>query len=212
MESKKVRIILAEDHEIFRLGIKLILDSEENLEVVAEVGNGNELMEAIEKVESDLIISDYLMPGLDGVSSLLIIKQLYPSIKTILLTSVEEPFLQELAFENSIQGYIFKSQSKEEILEAIHVVLDGKIYYSSKFSSQENIQTSGESPFNKLTKKESEIVWLLSKGFSRAEVCKELQISIKTLETHRTNISSKTNTRSIAQLIRLAYLWGLVTN
>lgn len=207
----KAKILIADDHELFRIGLKTLIEKDPSLAFIGEAADGQELETLLESTSPDLIIVDYIMPGCSGLETILKIRTKYPFLKALILTNLEEETLQKAAYEGNLNGYVFKTEPKENISKAIHEILEGKTFYSRKnWSSISESALTENNPFQKLTKRELEIVTLISQGNTQKQIADTLGISIKTLEIHRSHINQKLGKVTIAELVRLSYLWGIV--
>lgn len=201
-------VIIADDHEIYRFGLEFLLNGL-GMKVVAQASTGEELVDLAVKLKPELIITDYLMPGLSGLDAVHRIREkLRPRV--LLLTNVESEDLQERCYQGDIHGYVFKSTAREELGHAVKQVLEGRTYYASLPDKHAAPRKLDQSPFSVLTPRETEIVALIAVGNTQQQIADQLGISLKTLEHHRTHINEKMGKKSIAELVRLAYTWGLV--
>ncbi len=201
-------VILADDHEVFRLGLESVV-TKLGLQVVGHAATGEELVAAVERIRPDLIITDYLMPGLSGIEAVHLLRQKV-NTKVLLLTNVESEEIAERCFRGDIQGYVFKSIPREELVRAIMQVMKGRTYYASLREAAPPAAKLQQSPLAVLSPRETEIVAMIAIGKSQHEIAEALGISPKTLEHHRSHINEKLGRKSIAELVRMAYVWGLV--
>jgi len=211
--QKKTKIIIADDHEIFRLGLLMTLKGEDDFEVVAQANNGKELVELATTIFADLVITDQMMPSMSGIDALKEIKLKRPSVKTILFTVIEDQHLLESVKEIGVDGYLLKSQMKTHIVDAIRLVFAGeKVLPSSRDAVSEPVvgQTVAENPFADLTPKEMKVLQLLTLGKTYKQTADALGVSVKTVEYHRAGITEKIGKKSIAELTRMALSAGLI--
>ncbi len=208
------RILLADDHEVVRQGLKAILASQEGWQVCGEAVNGREAVEKTKQLRPDVVILDIGMPELNGLEATRQIMGACPQTEVLILTIHESEELVREVFAAGARGYLLKSDAGRDLaaaVQALHqhrpfftprvaeVVLQGYLKSAVRTQSQP-IHTGGES----LTSREREIVQLLAEGRANKEVATILNISVKTAETHRTNIMRKLNLHSISDLIRYA--------
>ena len=205
-----IRIILADDHAVFRHGLCALLEKEEDFEVVGEASNGIEAMKLLEEVQADVLILDISMPGLSGSKVAHEVIKKYPSTNIVILTMHEdEYYLQEL-LRIGVQGYVLKKSTGTELLQALRSVSLGNSYVDPALVNLVITPYVGRSKPNKpnkdtqLTRRESEICKWLAYGYTNAEVAEKLFISHRTVETHRTNIMAKLGLKSRAELVRFA--------
>ncbi|MGM0452444.1 MAG: response regulator [Thermodesulfobacteriota bacterium] len=216
MESKK-KVLIAEDHQLFREGLKAMLNGRQDLEVVGEAQDGLAAIEAAKKFEPDLLLLDLSMPRLSGVSVVKEVKRLYPALIVLALTIHESDQYVLEAFESGVNGYCIKDASREELLVAINSVLKGKTYISPGIADnvmegylEGKKRLKSHSTWDTITSREREVLKLLAEGYSNKEIAVFLNISVKTVEKHRANIMSKLNLHSAAALTSFAIEQGLV--
>ena len=212
------KIVIAEDQTLVRQGLRSLLESEKNIKVVAEAGDGIEAIRLVEKHKPDLVLLDLAMPKMSGLSALRDIKNRYPETKILALTfhSSEEYILE--AFESGADGYCLKKDSHAELLAAIKNILSGKSFISAAISSkvlegylEGRKKLKKKTSLETLTQREKEVLKLVGEGYSSIEIGDILCISSKTVDKHRSNIMNKVNLHSAASLTAYAIEKGLVT-
>ncbi|MGD8915267.1 MAG: response regulator transcription factor [Syntrophobacterales bacterium] len=215
---EKGRIVIAEDHTILREGLRALLSSQENLEVVGEAEDGREAIRQVEKLTPDLILMDLSMPKMNGIEAIREIRRRVPETRILALTvhKAEEFILEVL--QSGADGYIPKDASSNELMMAIKSILMGKRYLSPSVSNVviegylESRRTSESiTPWGKLTKREREILKLIAEGYKNKDIADYLCISVKTVEKHRANLMKKLDLHSAAALTAYAMERGLVT-
>ncbi len=215
----KSKIVIAEDQTIVRQGLRSLLESEENIEVVAEAGDGIETLKCVEQHLPDLVLLDLAMPRMSGLSAIKDIKERFKNTKILVLTfhSSEEYILE--AFGSGADGYCLKNDTHTELLTAIKNLLAGKSYISPSVSEQVlegylagRQRLKKETSWESLTKREKEVLKLVGEGYSSVEIGKILNISPKTADKHRSNIMNKLNLHSAPALTAYAIEKGLVTS
>ncbi len=220
--ERSVNIVLVEDHTLVREGIKALLDTIEGVSVVAEAGDGHHALYMIEKTRPDMVLLDIAIPGLNGIEVAGRIKKDYPSIKVIMLSmhANEEYVYQSL--RAGVSGYLLKDSGIEELELAIRSVMKDEIYLSPPISKQvitdyinrtedRTKATKGsEKVFDVLTSRQREILQLIAEGYTTKEIAKKLNISISTVDTHRTQIMDILDIHNVAGLVRYAVKAGLV--
>lgn len=210
------KIILADDHSIFRAGLKGLLDKDAQLKVVAEAQNGEELLAKLRSNKCDLIVLDLSMPEMDGISALKIVRQKYPKVKVLVLTMQKDVEHFKHAMKAGAGGYLLKDDAYEQLPLAIKVVLKGKQYISpaiAELTTDRFIRSLDdlEGPsLEILTKRELEILRCISNSLSNKNIAAKLKISIRTVETHRANLSNKLGIKNTAGLVKYAISKGLV--
>ena len=209
---EKVKLLVADDHNIVRDGIVSLLQSEGSFVVIATAGNGYEVMDIVSKRDIDVCLLDINMPGLDGMETAKLIREKKPGIKIIMLTTYNDKEIISELIHIGVSGYLLKNSDKQELVEAVHKVMKGRHYFSEEV---ENIILQGlnekKSPeVMPLTEREIQIVQLLAKEYTNDKIAKELTISYRTVESHRKNIMQKTKSHNLAGLLKYAYSRGLL--
>lgn len=203
--NNKIKIYLADDHKILRESLMMLLGQEDDIEVVGEAQDGIEVERQIQDQDVDILILDISMPkrsGLDVAKNLL--KQ-NPNLQIIFLTMHKSEEILAEAFESGAKGYVLKENAFEELIKAIHVVREGKVYVSSVLApTLLHGFLANERKGNDLSLREREILKLIAEGYSNKEISEMLVISIKTVETHRANIMRKNNFKNITELVLYA--------
>jgi two-component system response regulator NreC len=214
---KKVKLMVADDHKIFRQGIKKLLEEEPDLQVAGEAANGREAVKKATELKPDVILMDITMSTLNGLEATKQIKKVLPDVKVIMLTmhKNEEYVLQ--SFQAGASGYILKEGAVEELVSAIRSIHQDKSFLSPTISKTlidaylRKMETGKtETPFDLLTDREREVLQLIAEGYTNREVAKALFISVKTVEAHRAHIMQKLNIHDIAKLVKYAIQKGLV--
>lgn len=208
------QIVLADDHVLFREGVKSILNGVAGLKVVGEASDGLDLLSLLTKTVPDLLILDLTMPGLPGIEAAKEIKRLYPKIKILILTMHKSKEHLCRALTAGAEGFLLKENAHSDLLAAIDEVRQGRIYISSLISSQLSDafrqKCLGE-PVDigdKLTTREIEVLTMLASGKSSREIAELLYISAFTVQKHRSNIKKKLSIRKNADLIKYAIREG----
>lgn len=213
----KSKIVIAEDQTIVRKGLRSLLESEENIEVVAEAGDGLEAIRCVEQYAPDLLLLDLAMPRMSGLSALKDIKERFKDTRILVLTfHMSEEYILE-AFGNGADGYCLKNDSHRELVTAINSLLAGKSYISPSVSDkvlegylEGRQRLKKETSWESLTKREREVLKLVGESYSSVEIGEMLNISPKTVDKHRSNIMNKLNLHSASALTAYAVGKGLV--
>ena len=206
--EREIRLVIADDHEFIRRGIVSLLESHPGCIVVAEANNGESAVEMVKLHAPDIAILDLSMPVMDGLAATREISKEMPKVRVLILTMHKSKQLVREILEAGARGYVMKEDTGRELIKAIESLLDDKLYFTQTISE---ILLDGflEKPQpmrteNLLTKREIEIVSLLSRGKSNKEVATDLNISLRTAETHRANIMNKLQLHSVQDLVRYA--------
>jgi len=208
---KRARVLLADDHTLTLEGIRAVL--EPHHEIIGAVTDGRALVEAALRLIPDLIILDITMPLLNGVDAAVQIKKSLPGVKLLFVTMHVNPAYLEAALNAGGNGYVLKSSAREELLEAIQSVLNGRIYVTPSLSSEHLerfTDPSRAAATLRLSSREREILQLIAEGRATKEMANVLNISTKTVAFHRENIKRKLGLRTTAQLTKHAIEQGLV--
>lgn len=202
----KIRIVLADDHALIREGFKKLLIERENpfVELVGEAENGKELLEIVAKTQPYLVLTDIKMPLLSGLDALKEIKEKNPEIKVVILTMHEESEYIKRAISSGADGYLSKNIEQQELERAIKTVFNGAKYFSAsvnailltQLSEQHVIEQTDISP------RENEVLQLVAQGLSTKQIAAQLDISNRTVETHRINLLKKLKANNTAELIK----------
>ena len=211
-----IRILIADDHAVFRSGLKVLLEKEPDLKVVAETGDGLSTIEVVCREEVDVLLLDISMPKLPGPQVAEAVLRRQPRLAIVVLTMHEdEYYLQEL-FKIGAQAFVLKKSTGTDLLQAIRAAYRGEQYIdpalaghviSSYVGGRSNKKTKGR--LDLLTPREQEVCTLLAYGHTNAEIAEKLCISERTVETHRTNLLGKLGLKSRAELVRFAIDNGL---
>ena len=204
-------VVLADDHALFRQGIKRIIEEIDELHVVGEVSDGLELLKLLKKTSPDLIILDIAMPNMRGLEAAREIKRLYPQVKILLCTMHKKrEFLQE-AIEAGVEGFLLKESADTELVQAIQAIRSGQKYFCPLISDQLTDLARQPGAPDPLTRREKEIAKLLAEGKSSKEIAELLYISIYTVRRHRDNIMRKLDLKGLADLVRYALAQGYIS-
>ncbi|MBT3312231.1 MAG: response regulator transcription factor [Desulfobacterales bacterium] len=217
--KKPYRIVIAEDHRILREGLKSILSSNEDIEVVGEADDGLEAIKCTEKLKPDLVLLDISMPNMNGLDAIIEIKSRCPDTKVMVLTmhKADEYIFQSL--KSGANGYLLKDATREELILAVKNVLQGMTYISPGVSEKlVSGYLEGRKPlipepaWNSLTHRERQILKLIAEGNKNREIGDYLCISVKTVEKHRSNLMKKLDLHNAAELTAFAAEKGLLAD
>jgi DNA-binding NarL/FixJ family response regulator len=210
-----VRILLADDHTLVRAGIRSLLTGIENVLVVGEASDGHEALRRVADTHPHLVLLDIMMPGLNGLEVLARIHRDHPDVRVIILSmnAAEEYVLQ--ALRAGASGYLLKNVSPTELAMAVKAVAAGETYLAASVSRHvidAYLKRTGSSagPLESLTSRQREILQLIAEGRTTKEIAKRLDLSVKTVETHRTQLMDRLGIHDIAGLVRFAIREGLI--
>lgn len=216
----KIKVVLVDDHTIFREGLSFLLTKNDEVDVVGEASDGKEAVEMVIRKNPDIVIMDVSMPEMSGLEATARIRDLMPKVKILILSMYNNQQYIDKAFANGAAGYVLKDAAGSELLQAIKVVNRDETYlspaltsrlvkkYVSMQKSPSDMENTGK---HHLTPREREILKLLAMGKTNREISEELFISIKTVETHRKNIMSKLKLRNLADIVRYAIKQGIIS-
>ncbi len=203
--ENEIKVLIVDDHEIFRLGLKKILNRIKNIRVVGEAANGKEFLNQLADLEIDVVLLDIEMPLLNGIEAARIAKNIKPKMKIAALTMFNQDEYIQSMLDVGVQGFIMKNITKDELNTAIHNLHKGKTYFSEEiweFFSKKIVQKENPLPANiRFTKRQKEILKLICEGSDNSSISKQLFISERTVIGHKSNLLAKTNCRNIASLI-----------
>ncbi|MCI0487913.1 MAG: response regulator transcription factor [Blastocatellia bacterium] len=200
-----IRVLIADDHTIFRQGLAQLLGSVEDMEICGEASDGREALKLISETVPDIAILDISMPGLNGLETLQEIKRRGLATKTVLLTMHSEPDAANRAIREGAQGYVLKDNAFEDLLYAIRAVASGGTFISPMLAAgMLNPRKERRKPGEQLTRREREVLALIASGLTNRQIAEKLFISIKTVETHRARIMHTLDLHTTADLVRYA--------
>lgn len=216
--EKEISILIVDDHEIIRQGIRAVLETRKDLVVCGEAVNGREAITKVEELNPDVVIMDVGMPELNGLEATRRIVKSNSSTRVLVLTMHESEHLMHEVLLAGAQGYVLKSDAGSELVDAVDSVCRGKPYFTSKMSPAIIKSIIDDSRGGKLsrrknfllTPRERETVQLIAEGKSSKEIASILGISTKTAETHRTNLMRKLDVHSVSEIVRYAIRNGII--
>jgi two-component system response regulator NreC len=213
LEMEKLRIILAEDHQTVREGIKMLVNAQPDMEVIAEASDGGAAIKEAQKLLPDIVVMDISMPELNGLKATRKLKTACPSVKVLTLTRhTDNAYLQQLIAAGAA-GYVLKQSAPSELIRAIRSIADGNSYLDPALTNKlfggyaSRSALRGERTGD-LSERESEVLRLIAWGYSNKEIAGRMQISVKTVEAHKANAMKKMDMRSRIDIVRYAILQG----
>ena len=207
-----INVVIADDHNLVREGIRALLEKAEDITVVGEAQDGEEALALVQAKQPGVLVMDIAMPGMNGIQVLEKLRELaLPTHVVILSMYVDEIFVRQ-ALQNGAKGYLLKGSFKEELLLTIRAASRGATYLSPSVSETALTppSSSDASPADQLTPREHELLQLICQGHTNAEIADLMNVSIKTVERHRTNLMTKLDVRNIVELIRVAVRHKLI--
>jgi DNA-binding NarL/FixJ family response regulator len=211
-----VRVMLADDHALVRAGLRALLQSLDGVEVVADVGGGHEALQAVATLQPDVVFMDIAMPGLNGLEAAERMMKQWPSVRLIMLSMYTNEDYVRQALSTGAAGYLQKGADPAELELAIKAVMRGETYLTPAVSKQvvhNYLEQSGKKTggLQELTPRQREVLQLIAEGHSTKDMAQRLNVSVKTIETHRTELMHRLGIHDVAGLVRYAIRIGLVT-
>ncbi|MCB2196943.1 MAG: response regulator transcription factor [Bacteroidetes bacterium] len=208
------KIVLVDDHKLFRDGLKLLLNKTGKTEVVAEASNGKELLEIIENFTDAIVFMDIQMPEMNGIEATKEVLSVYPELKIIALTMFGEDEYYYQMIEAGVKGFLLKDTNMDEVMEAIELVAGGENCFSKEllYHIVRNLSQTKKTDYTdpNLSDREVEILQLICEGLSNHEIAEKLFISKRTVDKHRSNILDKTGTNNTASLVMYSIKQGII--
>jgi DNA-binding NarL/FixJ family response regulator len=214
MSTKKIRILLADDHKVIRDGLKLLINGQPDMQVVGEAGDGKEVLEKARELKLDVVVMDLSMPKLNGLQATSWLRAERPEVKVVALTVHEdEGYLRQLC-KAGAAGYVLKRSAGEELIEAIRTVVQGGLFFDAMLTSKAlasqlaSSTAGGESHTGRLSERERSVLVMLAWGHSNKEIAAELGLSVKTVETYKVRVAEKLGLRSRTEIVQYALRQG----
>jgi len=210
------RLLLADDHAVLRAGLRLLLTSQNEYEVVGEASSGTETLTLAEELQPDLILLDLSMPALGGLDALPALRKLAPAAKILILTMHDDPQYLRQALKHGASGYVLKKAADSELLSAIKAVLRGEMYVHPSMTRVlledmlPESQSTNENTWGSLSEREQEVLKMAALGHTSAEIAEQLNLSAKTIETYRARGMEKLGLRTRAALVKFVLHQGLM--
>jgi DNA-binding NarL/FixJ family response regulator len=210
-----ISVLVADDHGIVREGLRRLLESEHDLNVVGEARDGREVLDEVEQLKPQVVVLDITMPRLGGLETLERLRASHPDVKVILLSVHGDPPFIQSAIALGADGYVLKNGRASEIVTAVREVMNGGSYFSPVVAREivdqlRSPKAGATDPFSILSGREREVLHLIADGLSAKEIAARLDISTKTVEAHRTSLMRKLGVRKATELVRYALRHGLI--
>ncbi len=214
-EQRVIRVLIVDDHAILREGLKALLKSEPDIEVVGEASTGREAIKLIRQLHPDVVLMDISMPDMTGLEATQIIKKGYPEVKVIALTVHESEIYLKRMMQVGADGYVVKRAAAQELTEAIRRVVRGGVYIHPDIAKPLVSELTRAQPAKKeqkeqLSEREWQVLRLIALGYTNKQIADRLALSVKTVETYRARIARKLGLRTRAELVKYALKHGLL--
>lgn len=207
---RKIRLLLADDHAILRAGLRMLLEAQPDMAVVAEAADGEEAVRRAHATHPDVAVIDLTMPGLSGVETLQRLRRELPAVRLLVLTMHDDPAYARVAQAAGAAGHVIKDSESAELLAAIRAVHRGRTFVRvGGEAPPAGAAAARTAPGPALSPRERQVLELLARGHTNREVASRLVLSVKTVETHRARLSDKLGSHTRADLVRLAFDLGL---
>ena len=214
----KIKLLLVDDHEIVRAGLRMLFAAEPDMEIVGQVGSGDEAVQAAQNLAPDVVIMDVTMPGMDGIEATRQIKEIVPDTAVLALTMHEdEQYFFEMLHAGA-SGYIPKRAAPDDLVSAVRVVSEGNVFLHSTLAKFLMREMTNDAPqpaapiaADNLTPREKEVLTYIAEGYTNREIAEQLVISVKTVDRHRENIMQKLNLHNRVELVKYAIEKGLIS-
>ncbi len=210
---KPIRALIADDHALVRAGIRALVEKIDDVSVIAETGEGGEALRLIKELKPDVVLLDVTMPGLSGLEVLAESRKHLPNVRVIILTVHDEAEYAMQALRAGAAGFLPKSAAANELQVAIETVSRGEVYVSDEVSRRTLLEYSRgriEHRLARLTPRQREILTLIAEGLNTKDIGRRLNISAKTVESHRAQLMERLNIHDVASLVRFAIKVGLI--
>jgi two-component system, NarL family, response regulator NreC len=210
---KPIRVVSVDDHAVVRSGLKLVLEAEEDIEVVAEAGNMREAVFAVRREKPDVVLMDLVMPGGSGIDATPAVLKEAPDAKVLVLSMQDDPVYVREAFAAGASGYVLKEAADTELVQAVREIASGGRYVHPALGARlavSEAEARRRAEADPLSDREREVLRLLALGHTNQEIAKTLYLSVRTVETHRAHIMQKLHLSSRAELVRYALEQGLL--
>lgn len=211
--ARKLRVLLVEDHEVVRTGLRLILQRQPDMEVVGEAGRGDEALEQAQELRPDVVVLDLGLPGLNGAEVAEALSRTQPQVRIVVLTVFDDEASLHRLLQSGASGYVLKSGSAAQLCQAIRAVAEGRHYIDPRLSDHLVARYLGHRPAPsapELSPREREVLRLAALGYTHREIAERVGLSVKTVDAYCSRICAKLGLQNRVQLVRYALLQGLL--
>ncbi len=213
---EKVSVLIVDDHTVLRSGLRLLLESQGEFQVVGEAASGEEALERLRELSPDIVIMDLAMPGMDGLTAMIRIQESYPRVKVLVVTQHADRAYLSPALQAGASGYILKSAGINDIISALHSIKEGNVFLDPSVAGtvlhdyrQRNNPRIGD-PVNTLSERENEVLRLYARGYTGREIAEQLVINVKTVESHKGRFMAKLGLKTRSDLVEYALKKGIL--
>jgi DNA-binding NarL/FixJ family response regulator len=214
---KNIRILLAEDHQVVRQALTMLINSQPHMEVIGEVGSGQAVVGHATELEPDIVVMDLTMPGMNGLQATEALKKALPGVKVLVLTAHDdESYLYQLC-KAGAAGYVLKQSGFDELIRALNEVSEGRIHFDASLAAKalavqsRRSRLRGATTTGELSERESEVLRAMAWGYSNKEVADRLKMSVKTVETYKARVGGKLGLHSRTEMVQFAVRQGWLT-
>jgi DNA-binding NarL/FixJ family response regulator len=213
MQNKKIQVLLADDHTIVRRGVRMLIDSQSDMEVAGEAGNGREAIEEARRLQPDIVVMDVSMPELNGIEGTRQICDELQNTRVIALSMHKDSVYVREILRAGARGYLLKDSDDEDLLKAIRLVSRGEAFLSPSISDAvlTDYRRHVSNPVDLLTSREREILTMVGEGKTNKEIANALNLSVYTVESHRGSVMEKLNLHNTGDIVRFALRNGLIS-
>ena len=204
------RVVIADDHAVVRTGLKMVLDAEDGIEVVAEAGDVPAALRAVRAYHPDVLVLDLNMPGESSLQAIPRFVEQAPGTAIVVLTMQQDPAFAREALRSGARGYVLKEAADAELVQAVRMATGGRTYLNPELGARMAAEPPPSGPPDDLTERELEVLRLIALGHTNSEIASQLYLSVRTVESHRAHIQQKVRRSSRAELVRYALDHGLI--
>jgi two-component system response regulator NreC len=209
-DEATTRVVIADDHAVVRTGLKMVLDAEEGIEVVAEAGDVEAALRAVRAYHPDVLVLDLNMPGEPSLQAIPRFIEHAPETAIVVLTMQQDPAFAREALRSGARGYVLKEAADAELVQAVRMATEGRTYLNPELGARMAAEPPPSGPPDDLTERELEVLRLIALGHTNSEIASQLYLSVRTVESHRAHIQQKVRRSSRAELVRYALDHGLI--
>jgi two-component system response regulator NreC len=209
-DTTLTRVVIADDHAVVRSGLKMVLDAEEGIAVVAEAGDVEAALRAVRAYHPDVLVLDLNMPGEPSLQAIPRFLEQAPETAIVVLTMQRDPGFAREALRSGARGYVLKEAADAELVQAVRMATEGRTYLNPELGARMAAEPPPSGPPDDLTERELEVLRLIALGHTNSEIAAQLYLSVRTVESHRAHIQQKVRRSSRAELVRYALDHGLI--